>query len=116
MRELEASKAGIAERIKLLKAPTAISIHPNFIDQYLLAVRDLREILESGSNAARNRAAFRNMIDRIVVHQVEGRDYEVSVYGRPSALMGVNLFPPMRSPREILREEGVTRSDIGNQD
>jgi hypothetical protein len=32
----------------------------------------------------------------------------VDAYGRPSAILGVELFPTMRSAQEILVDEGVS--------
>jgi hypothetical protein len=91
------------------KAPTVVELHPNFIERYLAKIGDLISALETDVNAPKHRAAFRNVIDRIVV----GED-GVLVYGRASAVMGADLFPPARSAKEILISEGVTRDDIGN--
>jgi hypothetical protein len=86
-----------------------VELHPNFIERYLAKIGDLISALETDVNAPKHRAAFRNVIDRIVV----GED-GVLVYGRASAVMGADLFPPARSAKEILISEGVTRDDIGN--
>jgi hypothetical protein len=85
-------------------------------DQYLDKIKHLDKALSIDPNASKNRMAFRNVIDRIVVHPAESRDYDVSTYGRLSAIMGVDLFPPVRSNKEILREEGLARDFIGNAD
>jgi hypothetical protein len=57
------------------------------------------------------------MIDSIAVHPIaQGEPYEVSVYGRLSAMLGVDLYPTARSNAEILAAEGLSRSDIVKQD
>jgi hypothetical protein len=57
--------------------------------------------------------ALRNLVDSVVVHEtVERRSYEVSVYGRLAAIMGVDLFPTMRTPSEIIEEEAFGAAAI----
>jgi hypothetical protein len=53
--------------------------------------------------------AFQNLIDTIVVHPTGYKQpYEIDVYGRESAYLGINLFPAGKSVEEILVEEGVS--------
>jgi hypothetical protein len=48
-------------------------------------------------------------MDSLVVQPTGYRQpYVVDAYGRLSALMGVNLFPTVRSGQEIMAEEGVS--------
>jgi site-specific DNA recombinase len=112
----EAERVGLEERIRLLSAGNIVSMHPTFIDQYLEKIKNLDKALGDDPNAPKNRMAFRNVIDRIVVQPAQGRDYEVYTYGRLSAIMGVDLFPPTRTNKEILTSEGVMRDYIGNAD
>jgi len=52
---------------------------------------------------------FQNLIDTIVVQPTAERaPYEIDVYGRPGAHLGINLFPSMRSMEEILTDEAVS--------
>jgi hypothetical protein len=57
--------------------------------------------------------AFQNLIDTIVV-QPTGykKPYEIDVYGRESAYLGINLFPAgAKSLEKILIDEGVSAED-----
>jgi hypothetical protein len=57
--------------------------------------------------------ALRNLVDSVVVHEtVERRPHEVCVYGRLAAIMGVDLFPTMRTPSEIIEEEAFGAAAI----
>jgi hypothetical protein len=57
--------------------------------------------------------AFRNLMDCIVVVPTAYREgYVIDVYGRLPAIMGINLFPTMRSAEEILTSEGVSSAVI----
>ncbi len=56
------------------------------------------------------------MIDSIVVHPTaRGEDYDISVYGRLAAILGVDLFPTARSNEEILATEGIPNLDSGKR-
>ena len=113
----ETERAGLEERLRLLGASSnVISMHPNVLEDYQANVERLHEELSHNPAGAENRVAFRNMIDTVVVHPVGYREpYEVSVYGRLSAIMGrAVLFPTARSNKEILAAEGVSRCDTDN--
>jgi site-specific DNA recombinase len=117
LKEEETKKVGLEERVKLLSASNVVTMHPTLIEQYLDKIKNLDKVLTEDSNAPKNRIAFRNAIDRIVVHPTEQRaDYDVSVYGRLSAMMGVDFFPPTRSNKEILTSEGFACGDNVNAD
>lgn len=60
-------------------------------------------------------AAFRNIFERIVVHPTGKRmPYEVTPYARLTAIMGIELFPKVRSTEEMLGEQGVICTDFGS--
>jgi DNA invertase Pin-like site-specific DNA recombinase len=105
----EAERVALTERIRLLSADNVVTLHPNVVDDYLATITQLHKALSDNPNAAKNHMALRNVIDCIVVHPTPYRaDYGISVFGRLSAIMGVDLFPTMRSNKEILAEEGVS--------
>jgi hypothetical protein len=58
---------------------------------------------------ARYRASFRTVFDRFAVHPTKARHpYAVTPYARLSVIMGIELFPKMRSAEEMLAEQGRT--------
>src|SRR6266516_3971451 len=60
---------------------------------YRANVEELHQSLIRNLDAPKTRAAFHNLIERIVVHPTGYREpYEISVYGRLSAIVGVDLF------------------------
>jgi len=61
--------------------------------------------------------AFGNIIDSIVVHPTAyDAPYEVSLYARHSAIVGINLFPVPRTDKEIVAAEGLRRTATGGPD
>jgi hypothetical protein len=112
---LEAERAGLDERIRLLGAETNVTaLHPNAVTAWGESVGVLQAKLLIDPDDAECRAAFRNVTDSVVVHPTEYRKrYEVSVYCRLSAIMGgVELFPMGRSIQEALSSEGLSSAAI----
>lgn len=104
----EAQRVGLQERARLLNSSNVISLHPNFIETYKANVTRLHEALTTNIGRAQARAAFHNLVDSIVVHPTAKRmPYEVNVYGRLAAIMGVDLFPTMRTNEEIVAAEAI---------
>jgi site-specific DNA recombinase len=112
----ETERVGLEERLRQLKGHcNVVALHPNVMSDYRANVEKLHAALSRDTESQENRLAFHNMIDSIVVHPTEYRaPYEVSVYGRLSAMLGVDLFPTARSNAEILAAEGFSRADKGN--
>ncbi len=115
MKVKENERAGLEERLRLLSSSNVVSLHPNVIEEYKANVERLYASIASEPDHPGNRVAFHNMIDSVVVHPTPAKaPYDVSVYGRLSAIMGVDLFPTARSNKEILTSEGVSCVDKGN--
>jgi site-specific DNA recombinase len=115
MKAKENERAGLEERLRLLSSSNVVSLHPNVIEDYKANVERLYEAISSEPEHPGNRVAFHSMIDSIVVHPTPAKaPYDVSVYGRLSAIMGVDLFPTARSNKEILAAEGVSCVDNGH--
>ena len=116
LKERERERVGLEERLRQIKgASNVVTLHPNVIEEYQANVEKLHSALTRNPDDQENHIAFRNMINSIVVHPTEYRaPYEVSVFGRLSAIMGVDLFPTARSNTEILAAEGLTRADKGH--
>jgi site-specific DNA recombinase len=114
--ELETERVALTERIRLGQAGTNIvDLHPGAIESYRANVSKLHGAMISDPHGAATKAAFRNLIDCIVVHPTGKRmPYEFTPYGRLAALMDVDLFPSQRKPREILAEQGIPYSDPDN--
>jgi site-specific DNA recombinase len=92
-----------------------VELHPHVIADYKKNVEMLHEKLTISTLDPETRTAFRNMLDSVVVHPTEKRQpYEISIYGRLAAIMGVDLYPTQRSTAEILSSEGVSCSDSVN--
>jgi hypothetical protein len=54
-REVSTLLAGARERAKLAAAPSVVTLHLNFADRYLVAIKELEQILTVGDNAPQNR-------------------------------------------------------------
>ncbi|MGA9328521.1 MAG: recombinase family protein, partial [Bradyrhizobium sp.] len=105
----DAERVGLIERVRLLDSSNVVTLHPQVIETYRQNVDKLHEALSAGTLDVEVVTAFRNLLDCVVVQPTGYRQpYVVDAYGRLSAIMGVNLFPTVRSGREILEEEGVT--------
>jgi site-specific DNA recombinase len=113
---LDIERAGLTERLRLLEVENnVIDLHPGAIEAYRKNVEKLHEAFARNAMTNENRAAFRNLIDSIVVHQTAKRaPYEFTPYGRLGAILGIDLFPTIRRDEEILAEQGVSCSDNGN--
>lgn len=113
---LDRERAGLAEKLRLIEAETNIvDLHPGVLDVYRRNVERLHEALTVDAMTVEVRAAFRNLIDTIVVHPTAKRaPYEFTVYGRLGALLGIELFPNGRRSDEILAEQGLANSYPGN--
>jgi len=105
----DAERVGLIERVRLLDSSNVVTLHPQVIETYRQNVDKLHEALCADTLDVEVVTAFRNLLDCIVVQPTGYRQpYVVDAYGRLSAIMGVNLFPTVRSGQEILQEEGVT--------
>lgn len=116
LKQLEAERVGLAERLRLLDQSNIVNLHPKAIEGFVTNVETLWAALTKGAEIeADAREAFRNVIDTVVVHPTAKRmPYETTSYARLGAIVGVDLFPPVRSPAEILDSEGVSFFCTGN--
>ncbi|MGY3506315.1 recombinase family protein [Bradyrhizobium sp. USDA 4471] len=119
LKRLEVERAGLEEKLRLVEADggaNVVSLHPAAIDRFAASIDNLHSILACNKatvDAARVRFAFRNIFERVVVHPTGKRmPYEITPYARLSAIMGVELFPTVRSTEEILKEHGVGCTDF----
>lgn len=113
MDALEITRASLAQKVDLIEREgNVITLHPAAIDRFANAMEEIHTALTSNLDVrqlAPFRAAFRNVFERIVVHPTGKRKpYEVTPHARLSAIMGLELFPKMRSATEMLAEQGVT--------
>jgi DNA invertase Pin-like site-specific DNA recombinase len=114
LKPLEIERAGLTERLRLVEAESnVVDIHPAAIKDYQRNIERLHEALTTAKELTpENRSAFRNVFDSIVVHETpKGADYEFTPYARLGALMGIELFPALRSDQQILTEHGVSNCD-----
>ena len=93
-----------------------VSLHPAAIDKFAVNIERIHAALTGPLDVAAMapfQAAFRNIFERVVVHPTGKRmPYEVSPYARLTAIMGVELFPKVRSTKEMLAEQGVACTDF----
>jgi site-specific DNA recombinase len=122
LKRLESERAGLSEKLRLIEADgdvNVIALHPAAIDKFAANIETIHAALTDGNMVDAIalmpfRFAFRNIFDRFVVHPTgKRRDYEVTPFARLSAIMGIDLFPAMRSTEEMLSEQGVACTDFG---
>ncbi|WP_370157248.1 hypothetical protein [Bradyrhizobium ottawaense] len=94
--ECDLERENVEERMRLLGGGSENVIpfdHPKFSDRYRSELKRLVIALKTNPKAIENRAAFRNLIDCIVVHPVRKRmPYEYTPYLNSAALNGKHLF------------------------
>jgi site-specific DNA recombinase len=117
LKALETQRASLAEKVRLVAANgNVVTLHPAAIDKFGDAMEKMHAALTGDldiEQLAPFRAAFRNTFERILVHPTGRRQqYEVTPYARLSAIMGLELFPKMRSTTEMLAEQGVPPTKI----
>jgi hypothetical protein len=85
-----------------------VTLHPHVVDAYGKNIEMLHKAISADIVSPEVVHAFRNLVDCIVVQPTGYReDYVIDAYGRLPAIMGIDLFPTMRSAEEILTSEGV---------
>lgn len=118
---LEVERAGLDARLQLIEAETGgadnvVSLHPAALDRFRINVEAIHTALSgslAGEAAAPFRAAFRNVFERIIVHETRKKQpYAVTPYARLSAILGIELFPKPRTTEEMLSEQGVNANLI----
>jgi site-specific DNA recombinase len=107
----EIERVALAERIRLLGAESNVTtLHPNVIKAFGKNIETLHAKLKRNADDPECRMAFANILDSVIVHPTGfGQPYDISLYARISAIMGVDLFPATRSAREIIAREGLSR-------
>jgi site-specific DNA recombinase len=111
----EIERVALAERIRLLGAESNVTtLHPHTITAFGKSIETLHVKLKRNADDPECRMAFGNIIDSIIVHPTDmGQPYEISLYARLSAIIGVDLFPARRSNKEIVAAEGLSRIGTG---
>lgn len=115
LQALETERVGLAERQRIQAAQqNVIELHPAALKAYCESIEKLHLAFTNDQATAENRAAFRNVIDSIIVHKTPKRaPYEFTPLHRVEAMLGMKLFPERRSHTEILTDHGVGCSDAG---
>ena len=105
--ELDTEKQRLLKLQEQLDGERAlVSLHPNVIPDWQANVRRWGELL-TGPYTPEVGAAFRNLVTDIYVHPTPKRaDYRIRLYGRMSALLGLDPFLPTRTPEEIVAGSG----------
>lgn len=108
LQALEVRRVSLRERKRLADERTnVVELHPRAVEVYREAIATLHKHLQDGTVAAQARAAFRNLVERVVVKPTAKRaPYQFRLYGQLEALLGIDLFPAMRSAETIAAEAG----------
>ncbi len=108
LQKLEVERVGLQERLRLIGSEAkVVEIHPVVIERYKREIEILHVALRDNTMRAESREAFRNLVDSVIVRETRKRmPYEVEIYGRPEALLGIDLFPERRKPAQIVAEHG----------
>jgi site-specific DNA recombinase len=114
--KLEAERAALAEKLRGIDSEgNIIALHPAAIDNFASSIEALHDGLSRANMEpaamAKYRAAFRNVFEKFEIQPTPKRHrYAVTPFARLSAIMGLELFPKVRSTDEMLAEQGVTMS------
>jgi site-specific DNA recombinase len=109
----EIERKGLEERIRLLGSDNVTALHPHVISAFGKNIETLHAKLKRNPNDPECRLAFGNIIDSIIVHPTgKAQPYDISLYARLSAVMGIDLFPTPRSSKEIVAAEGLPRVSV----
>lgn len=95
LKEKQIERKGLEERLRLLGAENSVTtLHPTAIKSFSRSIETLHAKLKRDPEDQECRIALGNVIDTIIVHPTGfGLPYEISLYARLSAIMGVDLFP-----------------------
>jgi len=110
---LKTERANLVEQLRLLEADSnVVEFHPRMLDAYREVVEELHTYLTDDKidpeKREAARLAFRRLIDSVIVHPVGwARPYELSLYGRLSAIMGgMELFPTAERVQKTAAAQG----------
>lgn len=117
LRTLEDRRVAAAENLKLVELETnVVTLHPAAIDRFRSDIEQIHAALSRDLEDEASRISFRNVFERFVVHPTLPRmDYEVTPYARLSAVMGLNLFPKIRSVEEVIEDQRLTGTDLAGE-
>lgn len=107
----EIERVALEERKKYLgDASNVTTLHPAALSAFSKNVDTLYAKLSKNPDNPEGQAAFRNIIDSIIVHPTpKGADYEISLWLRVSAILGgINMSPTQRTMQEIIAAEGLS--------
>jgi site-specific DNA recombinase len=118
IKPLEMERATLTEQLRLIEAEgNVVSLHPMALTRFCADIEAMHKALSadmSPEEAAPFRAVFRNVFERISVYPTRKRmPYEVKPFVRLAAIMGFEMFPKMRSAREMLAEQGIAYHRLG---
>jgi len=114
LKALELARAALADKLRMIEAEgNVVTLHPETIRKFRKNLEAMHAALTdcklTDAEIAPFRIAFGNVFDRVVVHPTgKRRPAEVTPYARPSAIMGVDIMPKMRTPKEVLEDQGLT--------
>lgn len=117
LKKMERERSGAVEQLRCIEAEdNVVSLHPAALEKFKSDINTIHAALSNDLEDEVARLAFRNVFDRFVLHPTErGADYEVTPYARLSAIMGMPLFPTIRTVEEMVQEQRVSGSDLAGR-
>jgi site-specific DNA recombinase len=110
---LEAERVALVERLETMSHGNVVDLHPKAIAVYRDNIKQLHTNMRAMGRSVANRAAFRNLVERItVVPTAKRMPYQWAIRGRLAALLGMNLFPTARTTQEIVAAQGRGRTTL----
>jgi site-specific DNA recombinase len=118
LRAKEIERRGLEERIRLLNAESSVTtLHPRTLQAFGKNIETLHAKLKRNPDDPACRMALSNILDCVLVHKTTyNAPYEVSLYARLSAVLGVDLFSAPRPIKETVAAEGLKRTAAGGVD
>ena len=118
LRAKEIERRGLEERIRLLNAESSVTtLHPHTLQAFGKNIETLHAKLKRNADDPECRMALSNILDCVIVHPTAyDAPYEVSLYARLSAVLGVDLFSAPRPTKETVAAEGLKRTVTGGLD
>ena len=107
LKDAETERAQLEERVRLLTADNVVTMHPNVIKRYVESIDKLHQALSSGEDIEA-KAAFRNVIDSIIVHPTPKRAaYEVTPMAASRRSWASICSQPGEPTQKSLRQKDI---------
>lgn len=109
MQAKDVERRALTERLRAMGAESNVTtLHPATVSAFGKSITRLAALLRQNPDDAECRLALGNVIDSVMIHPTpKKRPYDISLYGRMSAITAADIFHPTRSKEEIVAGEGL---------